>query len=112
MSAFRRTRYQTRVGGRWHTLEATVDPTAHFPEPGGVEDFFKEQVWGFGRTRGGSLLRYAVHHPRWRLHKLHAHKLDVDFNELYGPKWAFLQGQAPHHVMYAEGSAVEVYSVE
>lgn len=104
--------YATKVGGRWHKMAVTTDPTAILPEPSALDDFFKEQTCGFGQTRRGQPLKYAVKHPRWRKHPIRKYQLDVDFLTLYGPHWAFLQTATPFHVMLAKGSAIEVYGAE
>ncbi len=53
-------RHTLRFGGREHTLRVTGQKPPVHPSEGSVEHFFKEHQWGFGRTRGGRLIRYEV----------------------------------------------------
>jgi len=79
------------------------------PEPDGVEQFFKEHQWGFGRTRRGATLRYEVRHPVWDLYPITDHRIDLDWAALYGPEWAVLQDARPDSTVLAVGSPVAVY---
>jgi hypothetical protein len=103
--------YGTQVKGRWHRLEAFTGPQAVLPTHP-LDDFFKEQTWGYGTTRGGKTLKYAVRHPRWCVYPLQRYHLEADFGALYGPQFAFLNHTEPFHVMLAEGSAIEVYGAQ
>lgn len=73
------------------------------------DHFFKEHEWGFGRSRGGRLLRYRVHHPIWQTYPVTSHQLDWDWERVYGRRWALLQGWQPISTLLAEGSEVQVF---
>jgi hypothetical protein len=98
--------------GRRHRIavEGRLPPE---PAPGdGATDFFKEHAWGYGTDRRGALLRYAVDHPRWRVYPEATARVELAFGLVYGPEWSFLDGAAPAHVAFAEGSSVTVYAGE
>ena len=97
------------VGGRVHTFRATGEKPAVQPGPGSLEDFFKEQAWGFGRTRRGQTIRYRVCHPIWGTYPVRDCSLDLDWGLLYGPEWATMNGVQPDSVVLAVGSPIEVY---
>jgi uncharacterized protein len=101
--------YTVEFGGRVHSLTATGSKPAARPGPESVEHFFKEHSWGFGRTRGGKLLRYEVSHPEWDVFPVTHFRADVDWGVLYGPAWAPMTGRDPASVVLAVGSAVSVY---
>ncbi len=61
-------RHTLRFGDREHTLRVTGQKPPVHPTGDSVEHFFKEHQWGFGRTRGGRLIRYEVAHPAWDIH--------------------------------------------
>jgi uncharacterized protein len=94
---------------RAHTIRTTGALPARTPGADTVEHFFKEQRWGFGRTRGGKTLRYDVEHPVWDTYSVQDYSIDVDWGALYGPEWAFLTKATPESVLLAAGSAVAVY---
>jgi hypothetical protein len=95
-----------RVGGRAHRIAWTSGGPPRFPPEGGIEDFFKEHEWGFGRLPSGAAVSYRVEHPRWRVYAVQDVQLDVDFGLLYGPPWQQLAARAPLSIIHAEGSAV------
>lgn len=80
------------------------------PAPDSIEHFFKEHAWGFGRTRGGRLLRYEVAHPEWDVYREPViEQLDWDFGAIYGERWAFLSTALPYSLVLAAGSEIAVY---
>src|SRR3712207_1884974 len=54
------------VGGRQHHLAWQSVGPPEFPTLDGIEDFFKEHEWGFGRLPSGAAVAYRVRHSRWR----------------------------------------------
>jgi hypothetical protein len=54
-------------------------------------------------------LRYHVEHPVWETYSVHDYSIDVDWEALYGPEWAFLTKATPESVILAAGSPVSVY---
>ena len=108
----RETSVTIELGDRMHRISCTGDRPPQPTEPGGVEDFFKEHEWGFGRDADGELVTYRVAHPVWRAYPRARLALDVSFHELYGDPWGALDGAEPFHVMFAEGSAITVFDRE
>jgi uncharacterized protein len=102
--------YTLQFAGREHTLSVTARKPAFRPEPDSVEHFFKEHQWGFGTSRGGVPTRFLVEHPVWDVYPVSSYDVDLDWQAVYGPEWAFLQGAEPESVILAVGSAVKVYS--
>ncbi len=102
-------RHTLRFGGRENTLRVTGQKPPVHPSEGSVEHFFKEHQWGFGRTRGGRLVRYEVVHPAWDIHPVRSVDLDWDWARVYGPRWAFLENAPLYSSVLAVGSDVRVY---
>jgi uncharacterized protein YqjF (DUF2071 family) len=104
--------HEFATGGRRQriAIEGRLPPE-HVPETGATH-FFKEHTWGYGMDRGGGLLRYAVDHPRWRVYRDATARVELTFGLVYGSEWSFLDGTAPVHVAFAEGSPVAVYAGE
>ena len=101
--------HRLTAGGGTHTLRATGSKPAVRPEASSVEHFFKEHQWGYGRTRRGALVRYAVRHPVWEVYPVREYRVDVDWATLYGPQWKVLQGAEPVSTVLAAGSEVAVF---
>ncbi len=105
----RRVRHDFALNGQRHTLAVTAHGPPADPPPGSLDNWIKEQGWGFGQTRGGKLIRYRVVHPHWRTYAVQHCDLPLDFEALYGPAWHSLQSRAPDAVTLAEGSHVAIY---
>ncbi len=93
-----------------HQWRFKVENAPYYPDEYSTEHFFKEHEWGFGTTKKGALIEYKVEHPKWRIYPLKTRfYLDIDFAQLYGEEWEFLNGQIPYNLLVAEGSAVKVF---
>ena len=51
---------------------------------------------------------YGVEHPRWDVYPLKNYQIDVDFGNIYGTDFSFLQNAMPKSVFLAEGSMIKV----
>lgn len=103
------TEHRFWFAGRWHTAVVRGRREANRPDAAGIEHFFKEHSWGFGRSRSGALRRYEVQHPVWDVYPDASAELDVDFALVYGREWSFLNEIDPHSVVFAVGSGVAVF---
>jgi hypothetical protein len=103
-----RAAYSLEHRGRTHAVTVDAEPTPVVPPESSAEHFFKEHVWGFGVDRRGRPLRYKVIHPRWAVHPVRAHTIDVDWAQLYGDEWAMMNDAEPTSVCLAVGSEVAV----
>lgn len=102
--------YNWKFRGRWNEL--SVEAGAH-PHPLAVEskeEFITEHFWGYATAGLGRTGEYQVAHPRWDIYEVLQHKVDCDFEGLYGADFADLTTRAPESVFLAEGSAISVYS--
>jgi uncharacterized protein len=100
-----RHRFGRRLGNR---LEAWADPEPVVPAEDSAGYWLTHHDLGVGRGRDGSARSYEVDHPVWALHEVRSLEVEVDFEALYGPRWAFLADAEPSHVTLAEGSAVSI----
>jgi hypothetical protein len=99
--------YSFQEGGRTHRLHARRTGEAVLPAESSVEDFIKEQYWGFGVQRGRTKC-YPVAHPRWRVLPCTDFTIDTDFAAVYGKHWALLNETPPWNTCWAEGSAITI----
>ena len=105
----RSVRYNFTVDGRRQTVEATSRGSVNPADPDASSTFFKEQRWGFGKSRSGKLITYQVTHIPWRTYDVDTYAVRIDFDALFGPDWHFLQSRKPDSVIFAEGSSVAVF---
>ncbi|HEX4154338.1 MAG TPA: DUF2071 domain-containing protein [Acidobacteriaceae bacterium] len=102
--------YGWKYGNRWYTFCASAASKSQPIAPGSEEEFITEHYWGYTKRSDGSTSAYQVEHPRWQTYRLQRYEIAVDLGMLYGPEFAFLNGQPAASVLLAEGSAVKVYS--
>jgi uncharacterized protein len=75
---------------------------------GSEEEFITEHFWGYTKRRRGFTSEYEVAHPRWVTYPVISTHIDIDFQSVYGARFAFLQNMQPHSVFLAEGSEIVV----
>jgi len=92
----------------WHTLKLITDKNAEAIREGSEEEFITEHYWGYTRLNQQKTSEYRVEHPRWQVYKVNDYTIDVDFAQVYGQEFAFLNNQEPASVFLAEGSEIIV----
>ncbi|HLF83413.1 MAG TPA: DUF2071 domain-containing protein [Blastocatellia bacterium] len=101
--------YSWRFRGRENRIELTVQGDANEALEGSDAEFITEHYWGYARRRGARTMEYRVEHPRWRIARASAARLDCDVAGLYGSQFVeFLRGQ-PASAFLADGSDVTVF---
>ena len=101
--------YSWTGAARCHCLHAEIQGVPALAAAGSEEEFIAEHYWGYVRQRDGSTLEYHVEHPRWRLWKATAARLDCDVGDFYGQEFQEALGREPCSAFVAEGSPVAVY---
>lgn len=102
-----------RFGYSWanapqNSFQVTLSSPLRLPNPGSVEEFITEHYWGYAGTTGRTL-EYQVEHPQWPCTTVDQFQIAVDFTSNYGERFAILNEQQPHSVLYAAGSDVSVF---
>ncbi len=94
---------------REQCIEARASLDLTRPEGTGDSAFLIERYWGFGGRQFGKTTRFRVSHEPWKVYCVESHRLDVDWESIYGSQWAFLGTLQPASVVLAEGSEVDVW---
>lgn len=94
--------------GEWHTLKVIADKTPVDIKPYSEEEFITEHFWGYTKINDKLTSEYEVAHPRWQIYPIKGHEVNVDFSQVYGADFAFLQDLKPVSVYLAEGSEILV----
>jgi uncharacterized protein YqjF (DUF2071 family) len=94
---------------RAHRIAMAGCLPAVLPQANSPERYFMELRWGFGSDRHGQTICYEVCHPPWEIYPVCASALDLDWGQVYGPEWRFLNGAEPFCKVLAAGSDVRVY---
>jgi uncharacterized protein YqjF (DUF2071 family) len=95
---------------KWNTFKVITEKTALKIMNGSEEEFITEHYWGYTRFRNEKTSEYEVVHPKWEVYKIKEHFIDVDFGDVYGSHFDFLNTQTPTSVFLAEGSEVTIKS--
>jgi hypothetical protein len=85
-----------------------TEPSSQIILPGSEAEFITEHYWGYTQRGEGKSSEYGVEHPRWEVYPLKKYAIDVDFAEVYGSDFEFLNMEQPRSVFLAEGSAIQV----
>ncbi len=103
----RMTSYSTKKRN-WHefNIETNIEPIPI--EIGSEAEFITEHYWGYAKINESETNEYQVEHPRWDVYETIGYSVNVDFEELYGNEFAFLNNQQVTSVFLAEGSSVIV----
>ncbi len=104
------TDYRWNRGKKEFRMALDPEETGNLPEPGSHAEFITEHYWGYTRRDGSRTDEYQVTHPQWEHFGLRSHSVEVDFAEVYGPEWEFLNQAEPFSVLFARGSEIEVFS--
>lgn len=96
-------------GSRQHLARVHATQAAQPPAPGSAAAHFTALRLVFGQRRGAPVT-VRVDHPPWAVREIRDCDIRVAFSELYGPEWGFLDATAPHTVVLAVGSPVEIYA--
>lgn len=77
-------------------------------EHGSETEFITEHYWGYTKVNDETSYEYEVTHPKWKAYVVQEHDIQVDFGNVYGPTFEFLNQLEPTSVMLAEGSEITV----
>ncbi|WP_196894504.1 YqjF family protein [Aureivirga marina] len=104
----RKVAYQWRKKNGWNSIAVVAEKEGKDLLEGSETEFITEHYWGYAKINETSTNEYEVTHPRWKTYDVLNYKLDVDFEEIYGEEFSFLNQQEPSSVMLAEGSEITV----
>jgi uncharacterized protein YqjF (DUF2071 family) len=92
----------------WNELQVTTSINSFAIIQGSEEEFITEHYWGYSRLNNHLTSEYEVAHPRWEVYQTKNYHIDVDFENIYGKDFQFLQHEKPTSVFLAEGSPVSI----
>jgi uncharacterized protein len=93
---------------KWNSIKIKADKTETEISDGSHEEFITEHFWGYTFIGQNKTSEYGVEHPRWKIYPVKEFSIDVDFGNVYGADFNFLQKEKPRSVLLAEGSEILV----
>ena len=102
--------YRWKKGGNWNSIKVKASLERFKIEPKSENEFITEHYWGYSKVNEVKSNEYEVTHPKWDVYEVLESNIDVEFEEVYGSDFAFLNAMKPSSVMLAEGSEITVES--
>ena len=100
--------YKWKKNNKWNSLKVIASVEAKDITIGSETEFITEHYWGYARINAYRSNEYQVTHPKWKKYTIKEFEVNVDFGEIYGKEFLFLNQKAPSSVMLAEGSQITV----
>ena len=104
----RTVRYAWKYRGVWQSFSAEAEASARPIESGSEEEFITEHYWGYTKVNERKTYEYEVRHPQWEQYPVLQFQSEVDYGEVYGEDFRFLNWRSPSSVLLAEGSPISV----
>jgi len=93
---------------KWNSIRVVANKDATGIQAGSEEEFITEHYWGYTKLNDKRTSEYGVEHPRWVVYRTIGYSIDVDFGNIYGQAFEFLNRETPKSVFLAEGSEIQV----
>ena len=100
--------YKWRKRNNWHSIRARTKLVPTEILTGSEEEFITEHYWGYTKRSNTRTSEYGVEHPKWEVYEPLDYEINVNFEEVYGADFSFLDVETPKSVFLAEGSEIKV----
>lgn len=100
--------YSLHKNNQTHTITVTTDNTNIDIKPQGHQDFIIERYFGYTKNKQDKTIEYEVRHKPWQTQGIINHKIDINFEDVYGEKFSFLNNLKPDSIYFTEGSRTSV----
>ncbi len=92
----------------WNSLSVNATRIGVPIMDGSEEEFITEHYWGYTKVSDSATSEYGVEHPKWQVYPIESYDIAVDFGNVYGQDFEFLNRETPLSVFLAEGSEIRV----
>jgi uncharacterized protein YqjF (DUF2071 family) len=93
---------------RWNCVAVKAEGELQEIKQGSEVEYITEHYYGYTRRNESDTSVYRVEHPKWQTYRVHDYFIDVDFSNLYGNEFKFLESSDPSSIFLIEGSEVTV----
>lgn len=100
--------YQWKYKGNWQQIEINASLEESEITEGSEAEFIAEHYWGYAKVSDKQTNEYQVTHPKWKQHGVLDYQIKVDFKEVYGEEFGFLNNVKPNSILLAKGSEITV----
>jgi uncharacterized protein YqjF (DUF2071 family) len=71
-------------------------------------EFITEHYFGYTKYNENTTYEYEVKHPKWKQYLIKNYQINIDFQEVYGGDFGFLNDLSPSSIFLADGSGISV----
>ena len=100
--------YEWFKDAKWNSISMTTEKNAIPIESNSEAEFITEHYFGYTNYNKEKSIEYAVSHPRWEQLNVTESKINVDFENIYGKDFKFLQDMKPTSEFLAIGSKITI----
>lgn len=100
--------YEWFKDAKWNFISMTTEKNPIPIEANSEAEFITEHYFGYTNYNKEKSIEYAVSHPRWEQLQVIESKIDVDFENIYGKDFKFLEDLKPTSEFLAIGSKITI----
>lgn len=100
--------FEWEVEKKWQSIAVTSSNESVSMKKDSLEQFIYEHYYGYTKVNDFKTEEYKLQLPSWKTRKVLQHKINCDFEAMYGKSFAVLNQTEPEGVFIAEGSTVGI----
>lgn len=100
--------FEWLLNKKWNRIYVEASNESKEMKKDTLEQFIYEHYYGYTKIDQNKTEEYKLQHPSWKTYKVLNHKIDCDFEAMYGKAFSVLNQTKPEAVFIAEGSSVNV----
>ncbi|MFZ4106740.1 YqjF family protein [Flavobacterium sp.] len=101
-------KYEWRKNKKWNSMQMITAKNTIPIDLNSEAEFITEHYFGYTKYNNNKTIEYNVTHPRWEQLEVLDYNIDVNFENIYGSEFCFLQNLKPTSVMLAKGSKITI----
>ena len=100
--------YEWLKNDKWNSIFVNTQNIPTDIAIGSEAEFITEHYFGYTKYNKSKTIEYEVTHPRWQELQVIDYAIDVDFQNIYGIDFSFLQDLKPASAFLAIGSKITI----
>lgn len=100
--------YSIHKDHKKNTISIETNSESKSIAPNSLQDFIIERYFGYTKNHKGKTIEYQVIHKPWKTHTITKTEIDIDFKNIYGDTFSFLDTMDPDSIFFTEGSITSV----
>lgn len=100
--------YDWKKNNNWNSITMQTNKSALPIGENSEAEFITEHYFGYTKYNEKTTIEYEVRHPRWQQLEVTHYEIDVNFENIYGKHFNFLQQLKPTSAFLALGSKITI----